>query len=726
VTVTGSNGGPWTVTFTGSHANVNVASLQGDAANTQSGSVNRTISYTYDVASQLTDISDSDSTYAYTYDNIGRVLTTSNSGTSGVPTVVLTNVYDAASNRTQLSATIGGTNDFKNDYTFDNLNRMTQVAQIGNGGNTVANKRANFAYNALGQFTSVERQVKPSSTWNEVATTAFTYDTLNRVTGIDHKRSGTSLFTAYAYTYDRMDRITGITSQDGTVAYGYDKTSQIVSADYSYQTDETFTWDANGNPSGGGNTVGTNNRLTSDGTYNYTFDDEGNMTRRTKISDGSYTDYTYDPRNRLTSVVNKTSGGTATMSADYAYDVYDRRIKKVVDADGAGGGGSVTARYVYEDTGYTQVVLQFDGSSNLTHRYLHGPAIDELLADEDASNAILWSLPDHQGTVRDVINNSGTVQNHLKYSAFGNVTAESAAAVDFLMGFAGMDRDEETNSWYSWMRHMENGRWKSEDPIGFTAGDANLKRYVGNSPVDYVDPSGLEVVPLGRYESRRANDPTAHVELDNQLLLEAHRDMLLGITDSARSPSADRTGVRHVNWRTVTIVMALESRTQVGHTGIGIEDRYYDLGPGANNSTRPWWDNDFDDSGDSSLGDVIDDLQEHVDVDVPPQVMVIFRWDVEIGRARAIEDYWIERYDRMDPPEESFSLIGQNCTTTVLRSLRPVRQPDLRWRPAIGVPNILDTTTPATLLRRLADLRHTAGPNRGERPRAEVFIVTPP
>ena len=31
----------------------------------------------------------------------------------------------------------------------------------------------------------------------------------------------------------------------------------------------------------------------------------------------------------------------------------------------------------------------------------------------------------------------------------------------------------------------------SEDPIGFAAGDANLYRYVGNSPTNFVDPSGL-------------------------------------------------------------------------------------------------------------------------------------------------------------------------------------------------------------------------------------------
>jgi len=36
------------------------------------------------------------------------------------------------------------------------------------------------------------------------------------------------------------------------------------------------------------------------------------------------------------------------------------------------------------------------------------------------------------------------------------------------------------------------GKWISEDPEGFAAGDANLYRYVGNAPTDGVDPSGLD------------------------------------------------------------------------------------------------------------------------------------------------------------------------------------------------------------------------------------------
>lgn len=36
------------------------------------------------------------------------------------------------------------------------------------------------------------------------------------------------------------------------------------------------------------------------------------------------------------------------------------------------------------------------------------------------------------------------------------------------------------------------GRWLTEDPLGFGAGDANLYRYVGNRQTNAVDPSGLQ------------------------------------------------------------------------------------------------------------------------------------------------------------------------------------------------------------------------------------------
>ena len=75
----------------------------------------------------------------------------------------------------------------------------------------------NYAYNAASFLTSVVRDYKPSGTWTEVATTAYSYDDLDRMTGIDHNKSGSPGapgFTPYAYTDDNTDRITGIASQD--------------------------------------------------------------------------------------------------------------------------------------------------------------------------------------------------------------------------------------------------------------------------------------------------------------------------------------------------------------------------------------------------------------------------------------------------------------------------------------------------------------------------------
>jgi RHS repeat-associated protein len=60
-------------------------------------------------------------------------------------------------------------------------------------------------------------------------------------------------------------------------------------------------------------------------------------------------------------------------------------------------------------------------------------------------------------------------------------------------GFTGREWDKETGLYYYRARYYDpkGGRFISKDPIGFEGGDVNLYRYVGNDPVDWVDPSGL-------------------------------------------------------------------------------------------------------------------------------------------------------------------------------------------------------------------------------------------
>lgn len=87
--------------------------------------------------------------------------------------------------------------------------------------------------------------------------------------------------------------------------------------------------------------------MSSDGTYNYTYDAEGNLKTRTKIATGKVREFTWDYRNRLTGVTDKT-GGTVTQQVSYTYDALNQRIAKTV--------GTQTTHFVYDRN---NVILEF-------------------------------------------------------------------------------------------------------------------------------------------------------------------------------------------------------------------------------------------------------------------------------------------------------------------------------------------------------------------------------
>jgi len=104
-------------------------------------------------------------------------------------------------------------------------------------------------------------------------------------------------------------------------------------------------------------------------------------------------------------------------------------------------------------------------------------------------------LSDHQGTVRDVVSydsNQTTVENHLKYDSFGNITDQSDATQQPLYAFTGREWDADSELSYNRARWYDPtvGKFLSEDPIGFDGGDVNLARYVSNNPLNFTDPTG--------------------------------------------------------------------------------------------------------------------------------------------------------------------------------------------------------------------------------------------
>jgi RHS repeat-associated protein len=221
----------------------------------------------------------------------------------------------------------------------------------------------------------------------------------------------------------------------------------------------------------------------------HTYDNEGNRIKRTETATGEVTNYTWDRRNRLTKVETK-NGATVTKLVTYIYDVFDRRIGKSIDPDGSGILPAIIERFIYDRD---HILLSFDGSSNLTHRYLHGAMLDQILADE-SNGQVLWTLTDNLGTVRDLVNGAGAVQNRIKYDSFGNITSQTNASINTRFGYTGRELDAETGLYYYRARYYDAavGRFISEDPISFGGGDVNLSRYVGNNPVDKTDPYGLE------------------------------------------------------------------------------------------------------------------------------------------------------------------------------------------------------------------------------------------
>jgi RHS repeat-associated protein len=152
------------------------------------------------------------------------------------------------------------------------------------------------------------------------------------------------------------------------------------------------------------------------------------------------------------------------------YDVNNRRIAKSVDADGSGAATPVIEWYVYDGQ---NIVLSFDGSGTQTHRYLHGIGVDQVLADENAQGQTLWTLADHQGSIRDVLDNTSALQNHIVYDSFGKITSQTNASVTSIYAYTGREYDSETGLCFYRARYYDPnaGGFISEDPIGFASRD---------------------------------------------------------------------------------------------------------------------------------------------------------------------------------------------------------------------------------------------------------------
>ena len=252
----------------------------------------------------------------------------------------------------------------------------------------------------------------------------------------------------------------------------------------------TYAYDAAGNRIASSNdgaaisyTVNDLNQYVAFGSTIQTFDAAGNLL--SSSNPGGSTSYRYDAEGRLVNQITPT--GTWT----YEYDALGNRIASVHDG--------VRTEYLVDPSGLGNVVGEYDGAGNLQAHYVYGMGLTSRV--DEAGPAAFYEF-DAVGNTTRLTGAGGAVLNTYSYLPFGEaLTVSETVANPFeFVGEFGVMRegsgiDYMRNRWYD----PRQGRFTQPDPIGL-AGGVNLYAYVGNSPVMFIDASGLQVNPLGHTE----------------------------------------------------------------------------------------------------------------------------------------------------------------------------------------------------------------------------------
>ena len=214
------------------------------------------------------------------------------------------------------------------------------------------------------------------------------------------------------------------------------------------------------------------------------------MISQVGISNGLSWYYTYDNQNHVLTA-SQYSGGQLVEQETNSYDVFGN----MVEQDETSGGNTVVTKFanqVKNTSGVSQVWADLNATNQIQTRRVYLDAVDAVCARIGSNGTEGWYLTDHLGSVGAIMNNNGTAIDHVTYDPWGNPTDSNPSAADRYK-FTGQEYDSVTGQYNYRARCYDAaiGRFTSQDPTGFGAGDMDLYRYCGNDPTDRTDPSGL-------------------------------------------------------------------------------------------------------------------------------------------------------------------------------------------------------------------------------------------
>ena len=438
--------------------------------------------FAYDPNGRMTKASNSNGAYDFAYDDAGRLTRVIEPFS-----YTLHYTYDAVGNQLSEIDSYGGTVSSK----YDGDNYLTKR----NYDDSTYHMQVDFTNNREGWNTTMSRSYSGSP----VADTVTDYDGAGNITHVVSTDPSSTIIDEFYYTLDATtgdvkDKTETQNSATNTLTFGYDSGGQLND-----DNGVTQTFDSAGNRTGPFG-VTTGNHIAYDANWTYKYDNNGNITQKNSLSTNESWTYAWDATNELTGVAHYDASGSLVLKMTYKYDAFGQMISRTSNGSTVNLGIDGWNASVPPGTGneHLNVWVHAKNGASATEltRYLWSDRIDQQLGRIDFPHGAgeRWMLNDRENSIRDIIDNSATLLDSIAYDGYGNIqSGELNKSNRGWYAWTGRQLDIETELQYNRARWYDAsiGRWMSQDPLGFDAGDSNLYRYVNNRPDLATDPSGL-------------------------------------------------------------------------------------------------------------------------------------------------------------------------------------------------------------------------------------------
>ncbi len=486
--------------------------------------------YSYDANGNLVSKTDANgTTVTYAYDNLNRIISISFPDPSDNITYSYDNCLNGKGRLCKMTDPAGTTNYeynvrgqvVKETKIVDNITYNIEYSYTPNGNlkgvtypdgrvvtysyaanriDSVVTTKDNITKTIVSDITYSPTSIPLSITYGNGITTEMSYDVRNILNSLNigtlkqlsYTRDNTGNITAIinaldttktkTFSYDSLYRLTSAAGPWGSLNYSYDSVGNR-------QTETTDT--------GLTNYVYNANKLTSstgEKTFDFDYDNTGNTTVENNR------EYIYNQNQRLIKVTD-----TDTVVGKYVYNGNNQRVKKIVNGQ--------TTVFHYSLGG--QLIAESDSTGMFNAEYVY--LFNQPLAKIQNDNIYIYHN-DHIGTPILMTDESSSVVWEEEFLPFGEPLSVTGTITNNLR-FPGQYYDEETGLHYNYYRDYkpEIGRYVEADPIlqpmvnSKTTGSSCAKTriswrvpglifkpqslhpfvYVGNNPVNFVDPYGL-------------------------------------------------------------------------------------------------------------------------------------------------------------------------------------------------------------------------------------------